>query len=379
MKRPFSLPLLVFGVITLWTATDGGAESNSAADTKKGALFGFTPFPYDFTMEAVTKTHETVVGNSTLYALHYDDGVPWKEMLAGAPLPPSIQKKWDDDAHGIPAGRTVYVGLAPLATDRKSLAPSAGDKGKGPVPPELKDIAFDDPRFMSAYLNYAQLAVRRFHPRFLNIGIEAGGVLLEDAKRWEQFEHLFAHVRSQVKKDAPEMQVGISFSLGRLRADGPSKRARGLIAESDFLGLSFYPSASAFDEKFGLPPYGSGSDAWRKPLAWVRSYTDKPIALCETGYTTQNIDLPAFQLVMKGDESAQADYVRELFDIARRDRYAFVVWFLAIDYDKLYAKMPPGSDVMKLWRNVGLIDGEGKPKKAWEEWKKGLGKSLKSE
>jgi hypothetical protein len=49
--------------------------------------------------------------------------------------------------------------------------------------------------------------------------------------------------------------------------------------------LSFYPHASAFDEKFGAPAC-RGEKPWREPLAWVRASTDKPIAICETGYDT---------------------------------------------------------------------------------------------
>jgi hypothetical protein len=66
------------------------------------------------------------------------------------------------------------------------------------------------------------------------------------------------------------------------------------------------------------------------------------------------------------------EYVRDLFEIAERDSYSFVIWFLAIDYDKLYEKMPKGSEVMQLWRNLGLLDGELRPKPAWEIWKSGV-------
>jgi len=61
--------------------------------------------------------------------------------------------------------------------------------------------------------------------------------------------------------------------------------------------------------------------------------------------STQDIAIPAYHLNMAGTAQAQAAYTRELFEIAKRDlHYAFVVWFLAIDYDKLYARMPAGSD-----------------------------------
>ena len=144
---------------------------------------------------------------------------------------------------------------------------------------------------------------------------------MRDSARWAQFERLYEHVRSSLKNEYPDLQIGISFSLGHLRVETNAKAAESLIAKSDYVGLSFYPSASPFDEKYGLPPYGSGADAWRKPLAWVRAYTDKPIALCETGYTTLNCDVPQFDLHIKGDAKWQAEYVRDLFEIADRDRY----------------------------------------------------------
>jgi hypothetical protein len=278
-------------------------------------------------------------------------------------------------ARKIPRGQMVYVGLAPLDTDRKSLAPAVGEKGRIPMPDELRNAPLDSPDLERAYLSYARRAVRQFKPHFLNLGIEAGGVLMNDPTRWPQFERLYEHVRSALKKEFPNVQIGISFSLAYLRLEKPALAARSLIAASDYVGLSFYPSASAFGEKLGLPPFGEGADSWRKPLAWVRAYTDKPIALCETGYTTKDSHVPQFDLDIKGDAAAQAAYVKELFEIARRDRYAFVIWFLAVDYDKLYAKMPPGSEVMQLWRNIGLFDGDVHPKPAWEIWKAGVERS----
>jgi hypothetical protein len=249
----------------------------NAPSAEPPTLFGFTPFPYDRTMEAVEKTQEIITANSTIYALHFDGSIPWKEILAGEPLPAYMQKKWDDMARKIPKTHKVYVGLAPLDTDRKSLAPAASEKGRGPMPDELQNAPLDSPDLKRAYLNYARHAVRQFKPHFLNLGIEAGGVLMNDTERWPQFEHLYEHVRSALKQEFSDIQMGISFSLARLRVEKAAQAAKSLVARSDHVGLSFYPSASAFCEKFGLPPFGAGVDAWRKPLAWVRAYTNKPI------------------------------------------------------------------------------------------------------
>ena len=347
--------------------TEPDKQKSHGSDT----YFGFTPFPYDATLEAVTKTRATLAPNSTLWALHFDSGIPWKEALADAPFPARFQKEWDDQARAIPKDHVVYLGLAPLDKDRKSLAPATGEQERVPMPDELKTAALDDTSVQKAYLNYARRAVRQFHPRFLNLGIEAGELMSRDRKRWPQFERLYASVRTALKHEFPEMQIGISFGLGDLRAVSEAKAARSLIESSDYVGLSFYPHASDFDEKFGAPPY-RGTKPWREPLAWIRAYTTKPIAICETGFTSQDIDISQFKLKMQGSPEAQADYVGELFATAHRDHYAFVVWFLAIDYDKLYAKMPAGSNTMKLWRNIGLLDGDLHPKPGWKIWRAGV-------
>lgn len=350
-------------------------QANTQPSGVTKTLFGFTPFPYDMTLEAVERTRATITPNSTLYALHYDNGVPWKEALADEPFPAKFQQQWDGDARSLPKDHVVYVALAPLATDRKSLAPATGAQDRVPMPEELRGVPLDDPKVKKAYLNYARRAVQQFHPRYLNLGIEAGQMLSRDRAHWPQFEALYRHVHDALKKENPDLQLGISFGLGDLREENEAKAARALIDQSDYVGLSFYPYASAFDEKFGAPPYGNGKTPWREPLAWIRTYTKKPIALCETGYTTRDIHLPQFSLDMKGDEATQAAYVRELFEIAKRDDYAFVVWFLAIDYDKLYAKLPAGSEYTLLWRNIGFLDGDLKPKPGWDLWKAGVAAS----
>jgi hypothetical protein len=381
MRWTRRIVLLLAGVFIAWSllarkveiyqVKSGEGEANARRSGVTCTYFGFTPFPYDFSLDAVAKTREMIVPHSTLWALHYDNGIPWKEALADAPFPARFQREWDDHARAIPSDHVVYLALAPLDKDRKSLAPATGEKERLELPHELRGVPLDDPNVKQAYLNYARRAVKQFRPRYLNLGIEAGQMMSRDFRRWPQFERLYEHVRSAIKKDYPELQIGISFGLGDLRARHEAEAAKKLIASSDYVGISFYPYASAFDEKFGAPPF-RGETPWREPLAWLRAYTDKPLAICETGFTTQDIDIPQYSLKMQGSPEAQAAYTQALFKLAREDRYVLVVWFLAIDYDKLYAKLPAGSEAMKLWKNIGFLDGELRPKAAWEFWKAGV-------
>ena len=338
-------------------------------------LYGFTPFPYDATAQAVSRVQELTRDNATIYALHFDDGVPWEELLDGKPLPKKIQREWDDLARAAPAGRPVYLALTPLATDRKSLAPGRGEKDYLALPWSLKLAGLDDDKVKAAYLDYARRAVRQFKPAYLNLGIEAGEMASREPKTWPRFEALYRHVAGALKREFPQMMIGVSFGLQSLRKPEVAERARALVNESDFLGVSFYPHASPFGERFGEPALRAGDDAWREPLSWLRSYTTKPIAICETGFLTRPVTLDSYKLTMKGDAETQARYVRELAQFAERDKYLFVVWYLAVDYDRLFERMggnTAANEVNLLWRNIGLWDGDVKPKPALEEWQRAL-------
>jgi len=339
----------------------------AGAETK----FGFTPFPYDFTVEAINKTQELVVRNSSIYALHLDQCVPWHEMLDGKPLPTDWQREWKEMAAKIPPDHTRYIAVTPTGTDRETLAPACGAKEgtTRDLPWRLRFADFDDDSVKRAYLAYVLAAVRQFRPDYINIGIEIDGMARSE-KKWRQFEHLFDYVRKVLKRQHPQLKVGVEFILQGLMKPEIAQRVKPLVERSDYLGLSFYPYGSSFGEKFGYPPLGPPPDMWRKPLQWVRQYTDKPLALCETGFITRDAELPSYGLHMHGSEQLQRDFTRDLVDITRRDHYLFVIWFLVVDYDRLYAKMPKdaSTEAFVLWRNLGFFDKDLRPKPAWKEW-----------
>ena len=232
MKRAAALVLLLLAM--------------TGADARP--LFGFTPFPYDATPEAVAKTQAILNDNANIHAIHLDDGIPWEELLDDKPFPARVTKDWDDQARTIPAGRPVYVGLAPLAKDRKSLAPGKGAQDFMALPWSLKFAALDDDKVKRAYLEYARRAVARFKPTYLNLGIEAGEMASRDPKRWPQFEALYRYVFDALKRDNPQLKIGISFGLQGLRKAATAQRAKALVESSDYIGLSFYPTASPFGE-----------------------------------------------------------------------------------------------------------------------------------
>jgi hypothetical protein len=351
------------------------AVSAPAEDSERKTAFGFTPFPYDISEEAVETTHKLIVENGSIYALHFDNGIPWKEALENKPFPKKIQDEWESSARKIPAGHKVYVGLAPVGKDRKTIAPASEGSKR---PRGFKGSRFDDGDVKKAFLNYARRAVETFRPDYLNLGIEAGELADRDHGAWKRYVKLYQYVRRELKRDHPRLMIGISFGLQSLMEKKVADRAKVVVEESDYLGLSFYPYASSFGEKMGSPALSSPPNQWRKPLQWVRKYTDKPIAICETGYSTRDIAISAYDLAMEGSTDLQKDYVEDLGKIAERDDYLFVIWFLAVDYDELYKKIPEGDGSNKIWRNIGFLDGRLRPKPAWKSWQRIAGGAVAS-
>ena len=327
--------------------------------------FGLHPFPFDFTTEALNKVHELAEDHGTLAVVQRDNGIPWAEALKNSRFPSAVENEWNDLARRIPDGRATYLALAPLAEDRVSLHPHSQGSS---TPGALRRAKLNDEAVKTAYLNYARRATQRFRPQYLNLGLEAGEMAARKPDRWPEFVDLYMHVRSELKREFPDLQIGISFGLPALMEPDVARRSKQLVEASDYLCLSFYPYMSEFYEKFGAKRLPPPPAQWREPLAWASQYTRKPIAICETGYSARNVDIPAFDLHMQGSPERQAEYVSELGDIARRNKYLFVVWAIAVDYDALYKKLPKGDGRYLLWQNIGFFDAQLRPRPAWDSW-----------
>jgi len=377
---------------SVWTAVTGDDGSQSKATAPPETLaavatpaprhdafagqatrFGFTPFPYDATAEALTKTQQLILKHSTIYGIQLDNGVPWREAFEQRPWPqPFRSDDWDRFRTNVPTDRPLYVSIAPLADDRRSLAAAAAGSS---MPSGFASAALDDSRIKTAYLNYVRRVVAAFEPDYLNLGQEAGELAKHDPARWRQFMRLYKYVRSAIKREHPKIQIGISFTLQLLMLPQVAEASRPLVEASDYVGLSFFPYASRFYETSGARPLPKGAAAWREPLAWVRRYTSKPIAIAETAYATRDVNISKWNLHLPGSEQAQRDYVRDLMAIARRDRYPFVIWFAVVDYGRLYDRLLQDQPVALIWRDTGFYDRDLRPKPALSEWTRGLSSS----
>jgi hypothetical protein len=357
-------------------ALAGAALAGEPSAGPRPFLMGFTPFPYDMTLEAVDKTWDFVRKHSDIVAIHIDGGgVPWTEALADKPFPGDIEGEWKKDRAKIPAGYPVYLALMPLDQDRIGLARNRTKEKEQPLPPAFKGKTFGDAVVRQAYLNYCRRAVRAFRPDYLNIAVECTNIALQKPGQWPVFADFCRFIRSGLKKEWPNLSIGVSHELQKLWTDKVAERVRPTLKDMDYLGLSFYPYGDPFGARYKARRLPKEPEQWRSPLGWVRGYTDMPIAICETGYITKKIHVKEFDLRMEGDETRQEWYIRELMEIARRDRYLFVINYLAVDYDKLSARFPAQRDLFQLWESMGFLDSGLRAKPALKAWDAALAES----
>ena len=359
-----------------WTLAWGSAAPAAADPT-----FGFTGFPYALTQQALDDVAALIRDNARLIHIHLDldECIPWTEALRDEPFPQWFQDNWDEAAARSPAGHVVSLAATPTAQNRRALeapcGPSEGSVGSYPsefdegggINPTL-GTAMAHPRVREAYENYVARAVEQFGPDYLTIGIEMTILASLHPTEYPAFEGLADQTRDRIHSEFPGLPVGVEHVLQTLQKTGVAGLVIDQIERNDFLGISFYPFGSSFGEFFGEPALPAPPNQWRDSLAWLETFTDLPVAIVETGYTSValNLDLvpgePLFSF--PGGETLQDQFLGELVQTARSNDYLFVVWFIPVDYD-LIPNMPVEGQI---WTFNGLLDSSLQPKPAWTTW-----------
>ena len=279
-----------------------------------------------------------------------------------------LRTDWVDIRSRIPDQMPISLHLTPTQNDRYTMAYQCGS-AEGDVQQSLFDSkAYNDPEVINAYLKYIRRAVDVFKPRFLTIGIEMSELSLSHPDEWEPFAELMNATLEGLRSSHLEVKLGVEFVLQSLLLPRVAEQVKPLVEKLDFIGISFYPYGSEFGKFYGAPALPEPPAQWREPLRWLRGYTNKPIAIVETGYTTKTREVLGVQF--PGNEALQEAFLKDLLTFAKEDNYLFVVWFVPVDYEKLLGKLPDtaNNEAAKIWVNAGLLDSDLNPKPAWELW-----------
>jgi hypothetical protein len=120
-------------------------------------------------------------------------------------------------------------------------------------------------------------------------------------------------------------------------------------------------------------------DAWFADVAALDPC--KPFAIAETGYIAEESYRPLFSgKTVEGSEETQAAYVRRLLQSAAAQEARFVVWFFPQDVDAFWESRKNLAEkwFVKIWRDSGLVDGNGRARRGLTEWDRWLQQPMNS-
>jgi len=334
---------------------------------------GFTPFPNDFTPEALDLAYQQIEDHGDMILHHLDDGVPWDEAFNQLPFPSEVQSNLDQRKAKTPSGHKMLLTTTPTKQDRKSLAGYWSDESNGPLPDFWLNKSHADPEVITAYINYCRRLIDYFAPDYFAYGIEINASFELGSAEYENFLVLADTTYKTLKADYPDLPIILTFQTQAFnRTQGQILAlTKDMLPYSDMLALSHYPY-------WLLETQNTEANPNNLPNDWLQNFKDlapnKPFAISETGYAADNVELPDFGIQIEANEAWQNEFVTSYLPQLHDLDAEFVMWFVVQDYDKvweIFEAIGLGEE-LKIWKDTGLFDGEGNARSALREWDRWL-------
>jgi len=329
---------------------------------------GFTPFPYDFTNEAVEFTFANINYHSDMIVHHFDNGIPWEESLNDSKMARNILYDLNNRISRTGADKYIYLAVTPLSTYRDQLAGYWGESENMELPDKWKSKSFSDPDIIKAYLNYCRFMIDKFEPKYFAYGIEVNMLGHHDPEAFKDYLVLIENTYKSLKPSYPDLPIFLTIQLETFNNNFEKQKSiiESIIPYTDYIAISTYP-------------FGNFADPGDIPDNWFSRLYDmapeKPVAIAETAFLAEDLTLKIFNgNTIEGNQDYQASYLDLLFNQMAGIDCRFMTWFVIRDYDQLWLSMEEQGvdEIFKSWRDTGLIDEGGNPRLALEYWDKWL-------
>jgi hypothetical protein len=355
------------------------SDSQENLPVSRPFYMGFTPWPYDFTDKAVQATYTSINDHADLILHHMDTGIPWQEALDGTPYPPPVLAAIEERVQQRRPGQKVYLSITPNAlADRNRIADYWADEEHLSLPDHWAGRTFDDSHVITAFLNHARFMIEQFDPDYFAYGIEV--TCTNRGTEDEAFLSLlrFAQqVYPTLKAAYPDLPIFLTICATSLELDDPAvlqAANQQIIRYSDYIGLSIYPyllSPGVIELTGEADPTQLPDDLFSR---WADLDPAKPFAITETDYIAEDLVVDKPGIAIRGTPAGQSAYLERLLQAAHDLEAEFVIWFVVRDYDAGVRAMEtagiPTASAL-IWRDTGLLDGEGAPRPAlaiWDTW-----------
>jgi hypothetical protein len=327
---------------------------------------GTTMIPHDMSLEGIAALQAFVKEYSELVGRKLDDGIPWQEALDKTFYPEDLEKKIAEDSQR-PEGKKVFLATTPLHKEKEAKADWFGAKPDDPRAVAWKGRDLDDPDVVRAYANWCRDLIRRFQPDYFAYATEVNQLAAKNPQRWKKFAVFAKEIYLTLKKENPSLPIFVTLNVETYyENETVQKKMISQVAPfSDYACVTSIPF-------FVQPnPAKIPKDYFAKVAAAIPG---KPFAVAETCFIAEDLRILAEERT--GKAAWQDDYLRFLLDEAARLNGKFVVWSIPRDCDALHQKLAenpvtaPMAEFFKLFKDSGLLDGEGRPRKSFDTWAK---------
>lgn len=336
------------------------SPSASVFDRERTA-YGFFPSPPEASLEAVLN-HFKALGEHGDFIL-VQPNIPWEDFRAGV--------------EGESTQRTDLRNQIVLAQQNNLGWIFVVDPLNGLNRKEFFGLpagwqaSFGNLDVRAAFTNFTLWIVREFSPRYLGLASEINTYMDVYPDDVANYLSLYQEVYDQVKAEAPDTQIFVSFQwddLNNMFATAAEGRPAGQTnwdqveafePRLDLWVISSYPYF-AFPGGEGIP-----SDYYSR----VAQRTTKPLAVAEGGWASRPVG------PVLGDDQGQLAYLQAIHD-QLGERLSFWVYLILSDFnldsfaEVMRAEGRPESDIetLSFFAALGLRQFDGTPKPALALW-----------
>ena len=331
---------------------------------------GFTPWVFDATLAAFDTTYTRLSTHGDIIKHHLEGGIPWQEDLDSTDYHDNVEAEINDRLTRTAVGMDIFLAIDAINSGRDSLTDNWSENTGEARSGDWVDRSWGSPEVITAYTNFAIDMINRFQPTHFEYGTEASELLLNDPVGFAEFVIFANAVYTSLSALYPDLKLMTSVSLktpGNAEMQLIEAGFSPLMAFTDVLGISVYPYA--FFE------HADKGDPANLPSNWLTQASNiagsKPMAISETGWIAEDLEISDFQYSETSDSTKQYLYLLELLEDSQVENMEFVIWWTVTDFDELWNGLLAQDPTAKIWKDIGLYDENQQPRDAlnlWDEW-----------
>lgn len=306
--------------------------------------------------------------DTDVIALWFDLGVPWAELLAGEPLPASVETQIAElEARLTRTRGDVLLVVDPLDVDRTALAPDLLGR-QGAASPALDSVATH-----AAWAAWVAELSTRLGADWVVPLVDPNLFVAGQPEQLDNVVALYDAARRGVQDDAPQTRVFPIWDFATLRETWtdrtlpPSALFEYLDERQDVFATQVVPSDSGT----------TAAQLVAGDLAFLADVSRRPIAVVGAGYPSAGF--VRGDQVFASSEASQYNFLAWLLAEADPLGADLIVWRVLVDPNEVLARPCAEGDAtcvalqvansLEPFRSSGLVGAAGAERSALELWR----------